>query len=72
MQTFVNININKLNFSDSDCGRVRTIDFDGKKFEAGGSVLHPANKHVSSIMKEYRLRKTNLPSRIPSILGAGR
>jgi len=46
-----------------------TIEFEGKHFEAGGSIIHPANKHAINIMNEYGLKRKTTGSSIPGIIG---
>ena len=40
-------------FSDTECGRVRSVEFAGHSFETGGSIIHPANKHALKIIETY-------------------
>lgn len=47
------------------------MQFDGKYFEAGGSIIHPANKHAIQIMKNYNLQRKTVGDSLPGILGAG-
>lgn len=34
-----------------------SIPFHGSRYEAGGSIIHPANKYVTQLMKQFNLSK---------------
>uniref|UniRef100_F6QM57 Prenylcysteine lyase domain-containing protein n=1 Tax=Ciona intestinalis TaxID=7719 RepID=F6QM57_CIOIN len=38
------------------CGRVATIEIAGRRYESGGSILHPSNRYSKSIAGEFGLR----------------
>lgn len=52
--------------SDRIGGRLDTIEIDGKRFESGGSIIHPDNKYMGDFVKLLGLKK--LKSSEPSAL----
>ena len=45
-------NIHVFEAADGVGGRLETVEIGGKWYESGGSIIHPANKHMDTFVKE--------------------
>lgn len=61
-------NIDVFEASNRIGGRLHTVEIAGKKFESGGSIIHPKNKYMGDFVEKLGLKKLK-SSEADSLLG---